>query len=102
MKSERCSFIFLERSVVDQSNDKPGHKNTTERTCSTQQSLIQQQYNVEESMNTVLSMPVTILIGKFIIYSVELRKQLMQELQNHIMNFMNKEKIDIAIQMCPK
>ncbi len=79
-------------SIIGQNPETARPESTEERRQSARQPLIQQCYDSEGLMRTVLSAPVTIPIGEFMAYSAELRKQLMRELQNHTMKFTDNRK----------
>ncbi|SJL17805.1 uncharacterized protein ARMOST_21367 [Armillaria ostoyae] len=83
-------------SIVGQNPGMTGTENTTEKKRGMRQPLIQQRYDTEGLMKTVLSAPVTIPIGEFMAYSAELRKQLMRELQNRTVKFSDTGKTDAA------
>ncbi|SJL18085.1 uncharacterized protein ARMOST_21657 [Armillaria ostoyae] len=81
-------------SIVGQNPGMTGTENTTEKKRGTRQPLIQQRYDAERLMKTMLSAPVTIPIGEFMAYSTELRKQLIRELQNRTVKFSEAGKTD--------
>ncbi|PBK85962.1 hypothetical protein ARMGADRAFT_1035943 [Armillaria gallica] len=77
---------------IGQTPEMKGTETMTERKRGMRQPLIQQWYNAEGLMKTVLNAPVTIPIGEFMAYSAELIKQLIKELQNCTVKFSEKGK----------